>query len=137
WQNRALYYSTMQRIRSYFTNTPYAATGLPSTEELAWLMPFKADLPAEIFTTPYQPPTSDASGFNRQNLWRATKLLQQAGWQLRHGQLYHQQTGQPFEFEMLVRIGSYAPYLYSFQQNLAKLGIKMRITQLDATRLTN
>lgn len=137
WQNRALYYSAFQRIRSYFTNTTYEAQKLPTDEELIILKPYIDQLPPEILTQVYHPPKSDGSGFNRANLLKATALLNEAGWQLRNNRLFNRETGKPFEFELLLYLHEYAPYAFSFQQNLARLGIKMTITVNDITRLNH
>jgi microcin C transport system substrate-binding protein len=47
------------------------------------LAPLKAEIPPEVFTTVFQPPTSDGKGFDRENLLKASKLLDDAGWVLK------------------------------------------------------
>ena len=39
-------------------------------------------LPKEIFTTEYNPPMTDGSGFMRLELQKAALLLQNSGWEL-------------------------------------------------------
>ena len=42
-------------------------------------------LPKEIFTTEYNPPKTDGSGFMRLELKKASSLLQDSGWELIDG----------------------------------------------------
>lgn len=116
--NKALYYNTYQRTDSYFQNTEYAAKGEPGTEELAWLTPLKDKVPAEVFGPSYQPPSSDGSGYDRQNWLKALKLLEEAGWELKDQKLVNRQTGRPFTFELLLPSAGNSQYVLPFQQSL-------------------
>ncbi|WP_337261724.1 MULTISPECIES: extracellular solute-binding protein [unclassified Serratia (in: enterobacteria)] len=136
WMNKALYYDAYQRTNSYFQNTVYAASGYPDAAELAWLAPLKGKVPEEVFTSIYQPPTSDGSGNNRENLLKATELLQQAGWEVKDQQLVNSQTGKPFTFELMLLSGSNFQYVLPFQHNLKRLGIDMQIREIDASQFT-
>ncbi|WP_392563645.1 extracellular solute-binding protein [Orbus wheelerorum] len=131
WLNQAFYYDSYKQPTSFFENTPYAAKGEPSELELKWLQPFSAIMPKAVFGPAYHIPLSDGHGFNRQNLLSAKALLAQAGWVIKDNQLVNQQTGEPFEFELLAYMGSDLKYAIPYQQNLAKLGIKMTITTAD------
>lgn len=136
WMNKALYYQSYQRVNSYFQNTRYAASGYPDAAELAWLAPLKDQIPPEVFTSLYQPPSSDGSGYSRENLSKAIELLQQAGWQVKNQQLVNTTTGEPFVFELLLLSGSNFQYALPFQHNLQRLGIEMRIREIDAGQFT-
>lgn len=136
WMNKALYYDAYQRTNSYFQNTPYAASGYPDAAELALLAPLKGKVPAEVFTSIYQPPSSDGSGNDRQNLLKATQLLKQAGWEVKNQRLVNSKTGQPFSFELMLLSGSNFQYVLPFQHNLKRLGIDMQIREIDATQYT-
>ncbi|HFK7184737.1 TPA: extracellular solute-binding protein [Serratia odorifera] len=136
WMNKALYYNAYQRTNSYFQNTPYAAKGYPDAAELAQLAPLKGQVPPEVFTTIYQPPTSDGSGNDRQNLLKATQLLKDAGWQVKDQRLVNGKTGQPLVFELLLLSGSNFQYVLPFQHNLQRLGITMEIREIDASQYT-
>lgn len=136
WMNKALYYDAYQRANSYFQNTEYAATGYPDAAELAWLAPLKGKVPAEVFTSIYQPPTSDGSGNDRANLLKATELLKQAGWEVKNQQLVNSQTGKPFTFELMLWSGSNFQYVLPFQHNLKRLGIDMQIREIDVSQFT-
>ncbi|ANS43873.1 extracellular solute-binding protein [Serratia inhibens] len=136
WMNKALYYNAYQRTNSYFQNTPYAASGYPDAAELALLAPLKDKVPPEVFTSIYQPPSSDGSGNDRQNLLKATQLLKQAGWEVKNQQLVDSKTGKPFTFELMLLSGSNFQYVLPFQHNLKRLGIEMQIREIDVTQYT-
>ncbi|MEZ5476848.1 MAG: ABC transporter substrate-binding protein [Thiolinea sp.] len=46
WMNKNLFYGQYLRTESFFTNTEYRATGLPSAAELEFLNPIKDKIPA-------------------------------------------------------------------------------------------
>ncbi|MEE3649678.1 extracellular solute-binding protein [Brenneria sp. HEZEL_4_2_4] len=137
WMNKALFYSAYQRADSYFQNTEYAAAGEPGADELAWLTPLKDKLPPEVFGPRYQSPSSDGSGYDRQNWLTALKLLEQAGWELKNQQLVNRHTGKPFTFELLLPSAANSLYVLPFQQNLKKLGINMTVRNIDSAQFTS
>lgn len=134
WMNKALFYNAYKRTDSYFQNTEYAARGYPDAEELELLAPLKGKIPDEVFTTIYQPPVSDGSGYDRANLLKALDLLKQAGWQLKNKQLVNSASGKPFTFELLLRSGANIEWVLPFQHNLSRLGINMIIRQVDSSQ---
>ena len=131
WMNKALYFGAYQRVNSYFQNTEYAAKDYPNSAELAWLGPLKGQVPAEVFTSLYQPPRSDGSGNDRANLLKATALLKEAGWEVKDQVMVNSKTGKPFTFELLLPGGGNSQYVLPFQHNLQRLGIKMSIREVD------
>ena len=50
WQNRTLHSGEMSRSNSYFENTVFSASGIPTGAELALLEPFRDQLPARLFS---------------------------------------------------------------------------------------
>jgi len=86
WMNKALFYGAYSRVNSYFQNTEYAAKGYPDAAELTLLAPLKSALPAEVFTTVFQPPVSKGDGYDRNNLLKASQLLDEAGWTIKNKQ---------------------------------------------------
>ena len=64
------------------------------------------DLPSEVFTQIYQPPVSKGDGYDRDNLLKADKLLNEAGWVLKGQQRVNATTGQPLSFELLLPASS-------------------------------
>lgn len=137
WMNKALFYGAYSRASSYFQNTEYAARQAPDAEELALLMPMKADLPPEVFTSVYQPPRSRGDGFDRTNLLQADALLKQAGWVLKNQRRINAVTGKPLRFELLLPSGGNDRWVLPFQHNLQRLGITMDIRQVDNSQYSN
>ncbi|MDP7548090.1 MAG: extracellular solute-binding protein, partial [Alphaproteobacteria bacterium] len=134
WLNKALYHGAYRRTRSYFENSELAATGLPSSAEMALLAPYRDSLPGEVFTSSYAPPAADGSGRLRGNLRTARKLLAQAGWRIKNLQLVHDRGGEPFRFEiMLLRRGNEKLALH-LARNLAKLGIEVAVRTVDTAQ---
>jgi len=134
WMNKALYYGAWRRASSYFQNTRYAASGLPDAQQRALLDPWRAQLPAELFTQPYQPPTTDGSGYDRASLLKAYDLLKQSGWQIRNHRLVSVRTGQPFNVELLLRGGTSNEWALPLQHNLSRLGITLNLRQVDSSQ---
>lgn len=137
WMNKALFYKAYSRTNSYFQNTEYAARGYPDAAELTLLAPMKADLPPEVFNAIYQPPVSKGDGFDRPNLLKASRLLDDAGWVLKNKKRVNAKTGKPFSFELLLPSGANNLWVMPFQHNLARLGITMNVRQVDNSQLTN
>ncbi|WP_158783614.1 extracellular solute-binding protein [Pantoea sp. BAV 3049] len=134
WMNKALFYGAYKRTTSYFQNTEYAARGYPEAKELEILAPFKGKIPDEVFSQIWQPSHTDGSGYDRTNLLKALELLKQAGWELKNQQLINVKTGTPFSFEMMLRSGGNDQWVLPFQHNLARLGIKLNIRQVDSSQ---
>ena len=127
--NRQLFYGQYTRSHSYFGNSVLAATGLPGPEERAILEPYRDELPEEVFTKAYEPPSTTGPGGVRANILKAERLLQEAGWVVDDatGKLTHQASGQRMQFEILVISNSFARVAEPFKQSLAELGVKATI----------
>lgn len=131
WSNRNLFYGQYTRCDSYFSNSELAAHGLPSAAELKLLEPFRDQLPPEVFTQVYRPPTAESSQALRANLIQAKNLLAEAGWTVQDGVLKNKE-GRAFAFEILLGQKGFerimAPYVY----NLRRLGIQASYRTIDA-----
>lgn len=134
WANRTLFYSLYTRNQSYFSNSFYAAAGLPSDLELELLNPLKAEVPEQVFTTAYHTPTSDGNGINRENLLHARDLLQQAGWVVKDGILVNEKTGAPFTFQILLSAPTFERVAAPFLKHLRRLGIQATMRTVDASQ---
>ena len=130
WTNKNLFYSAYKRTLSYFSNTPLAATGLPSPAELQLLEPHKDSLPDGLLTKPFTLPVTDGSGNNREQLLQALKLLQAAGWQVKDRKLI-QANGQPAAFTILLDDPSLERVALPYVQNLRKLGFDVQVRTVD------
>lgn len=130
WTNKTLFFDQYTRCNSYFSNSYLAATGIPQGEELALLEPYHKQLPAEVFTTPMQAPTTLPPASLRGNLRQAKKLLAQAGWTLKDGVLRNTE-GEQLAFDILLASPSFERVMAPFVRNLEKLGIKANYRTID------
>ena len=137
WTNANLFNGAYTRTTSYFSNSELAAQGLPPTEELALLEPFRDQIPDEVFTDIYQPPETDGSGNVRANLRSAKKLLEEAGWVIENGKLVHQGSGEPLEIEFLLVSPAFERIVGPLTQNLKRLGVASRIRTVDTAQYQN
>ena len=133
WTNKNLFYGAYKRTDSFFENSELSSTGLPSKEELAYLNPYIDVLPNEVFNSQYNNPKTDGSGFIRNQLQEATKLIKDAGWILQNGKLENSK-GEPFEFEILLVSPAFERIVLPFIDNLEKLGIKASLRTIDSSQ---
>ena len=132
WINKALFYGAYKRNDSFFQYTPFAATGLPAGEELAFLEQYKDLLPSELFTTAFANPKTDGSGQNRKNLLKAQKMLEKAGYTLIDG--HHRispVTGEPLKIEFMLNQPTMQRVILPMLKGLKQLGIEGRIRLVD------
>ena len=134
WTNRTLFYGAYARTRSYFSNSELASTGLPGPAELAILEPFRGQIPDEVFTKAYAPPTTDGSGNLRDNLRIAFDLLKAAGWVIKDRRLVHEKTGEAMAFEILLSQPTWERIALPFAKNLERLGIQARVRTVDTAQ---
>ncbi|WP_374385237.1 extracellular solute-binding protein [Dongia sp.] len=133
WSNKTLFFSQYTRTRSYFQNSPMEAKGLPSPEELKILEPLRGKIPDEVFTTEYNPPATDGSGNNADNLAKAAALLDQAGWKLENGK--RMKNGQALEIEFLLQAGDlFERIVQPYAKSLERLGVKLTLRAVDAAQ---
>ena len=137
WSNRNLFFGQYIRTRSYFDNSELAARGLPSPEELALLEPLRKELPPEVFTAAYEPPTANDDSQLRANFQKALQLLQEAGWVFRDRKLVSAKTGEPFRFELLIAEPTWERIALPFARNLERLGIEMTVRSVDSAQYEN
>ena len=124
-------YRMYKRASSLFSNSDFAAEGLPSAGELALLEPFRKQLPAEVFGAPFR--AADTGGdalLLRANLLKARALLEAAGWTLGEGGKLRNAKGEPFEIEYLSS-GEDTTAEETWQRNLNKLGMTLRVRKVD------
>ena len=133
WTNKNLFFGAYKRTDSFFENSELSSTGLPSKEELAYLNPYMDVLPNKVFNAQYNNPTTDGSGFIRNQLQEATKLIKDAGWILKDGKLENSK-GEPFEFEILLVSPAFERIVLPFIDNLEKLGINASLRTIDSSQ---
>ncbi len=133
WMNKNLFYGAYARTHSYFGNTANEAKGLPDAAELALLAPFRDQVPASVFTEPFQLAETDGSGNNREGLRRALALLKDAGWVIKDRKLVGPD-GKPMAFTILLSEPSLERIALPYQQWLQRLGIEVGIRTVDSAQ---
>ncbi len=137
WANAQLFHRAYQRNTSYFPNSEFSATGLPSAAELELLHPFKDQLPPELFSTPPVIKQTQGDGSMRHEMREALALLKAAGWVLESTKLVNTQTREPLRFEILLQQKGLERVLQPFIQNLAKIGVHADIRLIDTAQYKN
>lgn len=137
WSNATLFYGNYERTVSFFQNSPMMAEGLPEGEELATLERFRDQLPPEIFTEPaYLPPVNSAERNNdRSAIRRASKLLDEAGWEVGPGGLRRNAKGETLKLEFVDDNPSFERVTNPFVQNLRQIGIDASYRQIDPAQM--
>ncbi len=132
WINKTIYQNAYVRTDSYFDNSPLASSNLPSKNELELLNVWKDEIPAEVFTETFTPPTTDGSGNDRKNLLKAKEILEKEGWFVENGKLF--KDDKEFKFEFLIVSPSDEKIALAYQSNLKKLGITMDVRTVDSSQ---
>ena len=137
WTNRNIYYSQYEQPESFYAPTELASSGLPKDEELEILERYRGRVPDEVFTTVYEAPKTDGSGWPRDSLRTAFRLLAEAGWVVRDLKLVNAETGEPLRFEFLYGSQAQERVLLPFLRNLQRLGIDVRMRLVDTSQYIN
>jgi microcin C transport system substrate-binding protein len=82
-------------------------------------------------------PVSIADGYNRSNLRESVKLLREAGWHVENNQLINNETGQAFQFEILLVQPAFERIVNPFAKALKKLGIQVSIRHVEVSQYIN
>ncbi|MCW9032136.1 MAG: extracellular solute-binding protein [Gammaproteobacteria bacterium] len=132
WSNSMLFYNQYTRCDSYFSNSELASKGLPEGKELELLNRYRSELPSEVFTKVWLPPSTENKGDLRNNLITAAALLKEAGWFVKEGVL-HNKEGKRFEFDVLLAQKGFERILAPYAYNLRKLGIILHYRTVDVS----
>ncbi|MBE6454033.1 MAG: ABC transporter substrate-binding protein [Alphaproteobacteria bacterium] len=140
WANDKLFYNQYKRIYSLFSNTDLASTNIPQGIEKHILQKYSSEIPSQIFTTPYKLPDNSTSEKQRDNLRKAVKLLNEAGYDFVNGQMTNLKTGEVLTIEVLSNSAngsSFTRVMLPFINNLRKIGIKMTFRNLEVNIFKN
>ncbi len=135
--NRQLFYGLYKRTNSYFDNSVFKASDIPTGMELALLEPYRAQLSPLVFEEVYQAP--ERTGNIRRNLKVALDLLESAGWSVSDGVLKNAE-GRPFVFEILIDAASAPTWervILPFVRQLKRLGINAKLRAVDSIQYKN
>ena len=140
WANKKLFYSQYKRIYSVFSNTDFAAEGLPEGDEKEILLKLKDNVPESVFKEKFVLPDNSSAEKLRHNLKEAVLLLEDAGYGFRNGKMVNLKTQEPLEIEVLSNAAngsSFTRVMLPFIDNLAKIGIKLIFRNLEVNVFKN
>jgi len=134
--NRQLSTGEYIRDNSYFQGNELASSGLPEGLELQILEPLRDKVPPEVFTIPYQNPVNGNPENVRTNLREATRLLKEAGFEVKDRKLVDPK-GQPVSVEILCRDPGDERIALFYKPSLERLGIAASVRTVDDVQYTN
>ena len=140
WANNKLFYNQYKRLNSYFTNSSMSAYGLPEGKELEILEQVKDKVSDSVFTTEFSLPDNETPQKLRNNLKKAVKLLNEAGFDFVEGKMTNLKTGEPLKFEILSNSANGSTFtrvMLPFIANLKKIGIEARFRTLEVNVFKN
>lgn len=135
WMKTNFFFNTYTRIDSYFTNSKFTTSGLPTGLELKILNKYRDRIPQEVFSTVFRNSTNSSISEVRRNLREAMGLLQEAGWTMREGVLRNSK-GEPFRFELITSSKGYERINMTAKRTFAKLGIDTEVRVVDSAQIT-
>jgi microcin C transport system substrate-binding protein len=137
--NKQIFFGQYRRIASYFEGSELASTGLPSGLELEILQTVRDQVPPEVFTTEYKNPVNGNPEAVRANLREATRLLREAGWEIRNQKLVNAKTGEPMTVEMLNTTTDPAAerLMLFYKPSLERLGMTVAVRNVDDAQYEN
>jgi microcin C transport system substrate-binding protein len=136
--NKQIFFGQYKRISSYFDGAEeLMATGLPQGKELEILEPFRAEVPAEVFTTAYSNPVGGSPEAVRDNLREALRLLKEAGYEVRDRKLVDTKSGTQFSIELLSQDPNFERVMLFYKPSLERLGIAVSVRTIDPTQYEN
>jgi microcin C transport system substrate-binding protein len=134
--NKQLFYGQYKRINSYFEGTELASSGLPEGQELELLETVRDKVPAEVFTTPYANPVGGNPEAVRANLREASRLLKEAGYDVRDRKLVDP-AGKPVTVEILVESPASERIALFYKPSLERIGVTVSIRMVDDAQYEN
>jgi microcin C transport system substrate-binding protein len=131
WINKHLYYGLYDRNTSYYPNSDYEATGLPSQAEKGILEPFKDQLPLEVLSQSFTSPEPQNEQDNRALQTQAQELLKEAGYEIKGTVMVNTKTGKPMIFDAFIYDKALEKVFLNFALSLERIGVKLRTRSLD------
>jgi microcin C transport system substrate-binding protein len=101
------------------------------------LQAVKDQVPPEVFTTAYTNPVGGNPEAVRANLREATRLLKEAGYEIRNQKLVNAKTGEAFAIELLVDDPTFERVMLFYKPTLERLGIAVTIRTVDNVQYEN
>ena len=137
WSNKTLFYDLYARINSFWENSDMAATGKPSKDELIILNSLKNTLPSGVIDSDVaEVSVSSTKQLDRKNLRMASKLLDDAGWEVGDDGLRKNKNGATLNIEILNDSQAFTRIIEPFIENLKSLGVNAVHTKIDNAQMT-
>jgi microcin C transport system substrate-binding protein len=135
--NKQFFFGQYTRIASYFEGTELASKGLPTGLELEILQTVRDEVPKEVFTTEYKNPVNGNPEAIRNNLREATRLLREAGYEVRNQKLVNAKSGESMDVEFLLESPVFERFVLFYKPSLERLGIGVTIRTVDDSQYEN
>jgi microcin C transport system substrate-binding protein len=135
--NKQIFFGQYRRITSYFDGTELASSGLPEGEELAILETVRDKVPPEVFTTPYTNPDAGSTEKVRANLREGTRLMRDAGFEIRNQKLVRTKNNEPLSVEILLSEPTWERIVLFYKPSLERLGINVTVRTVDDAQYEN
>jgi microcin C transport system substrate-binding protein len=135
--NKQLFFGQYERISSYFHGSELASSGLPQGEELAILETVRDKVPPEVFTTPYTNPEFGSPEKTRANLREGTRLLREAGFEVRNQRLMRAVNNEPLSVEVLIDNPQWERIVLFYKPGLERLGVTVTVRTVDDAQYEN
>ncbi|UEM20282.1 extracellular solute-binding protein [Skermanella mucosa] len=130
---RTLLFGEYKRVKSWFPNSEFGASGPPDPKELSILEKYRDKVRPEVLTKAYEPPVTDGSGNIRANLRESLRLFREAGWELKNNRLVNA-AGEQMRIEILLVSPALVRLTEPFVQNARRAGIDASIRVVDTSQ---
>ncbi|NVO58170.1 ABC transporter substrate-binding protein [Rhodobacteraceae bacterium B1Z28] len=141
WANESLMFGLNSPRSSFVQGTHLEAKGVPEGAELAFLKTLGDLVPADVLNEPVLVTHESKSERlnDRRNLRTASKLLDQAGWQVGHGNIRRNEQGQTLKVNIPYASSiptSTATMIETYVQNLQSIGVDASAEKVDPSQFT-
>ena len=138
WSNSTLFYGLYERINSFWDNSELKASGMATNRELEILNKYKSILEANNFSEEvFSFPKSSLKQLDRKNLRQASRLLDDAGWEVGDDGLRRNAAGKTLDVEILNDSQAFDRIINPYIENLKKLGINAANIKIDNAQMTD
>ncbi len=138
--NKMIFSGSMQPADSLFANTYLAHKGAANSEEAKTLEAYKTQIPGELYEsmikTGFTPARTKGDGDQRENLEKAGKLLDSAGWTVKNG-VRTNKAGESLKIELMYKDVKLEKIVLSFKESLRKLGVELVVRVMDNAQYEN
>ncbi len=134
--NKQLFYGQYKRINSYFEGTELASSGIPQGKEFEILKEVYGDIPPEVIAKPYENPVGGDPEKVRDNLRNATRLLKEAGYEVKDQKLVDK-NGKRVSVEFLLDSPPSERIVLFYKPSLERLGVEVTVRNVDTAQYQN